>query len=62
VWRTASALAATFAVSHTDAEWRTLLTPDQFEVLRHAATERPFSSPLLHEERRGTFACARMCP
>jgi peptide-methionine (R)-S-oxide reductase len=58
VWRTASTLAATFAVTHTDAEWRKLLTPDQFEVLRHAATERPFSSPLLREERRGTFACA----
>ena len=35
-----------------------LLTPDQYAVLRHEATERPFSSPLLHEERRGTFACA----
>ena len=58
-WRTATAgAAATFEVTHTDAEWRKLLTKDQFEVLRHEATERPFSSPLLHEERRGTFACA----
>ena len=47
-----------FPVTRTDAEWRKLLTPDQFSVLRKAATERPFSSPLLHEERRGNFACA----
>jgi peptide-methionine (R)-S-oxide reductase len=47
-----------FEVTHTDAEWRKLLTPDQYAVLRHEATERPFTSPLLHEKRRGTFACA----
>jgi peptide-methionine (R)-S-oxide reductase len=47
-----------FEVTHTDAEWRKLLTADQYQVLRHEATERPFTSPLLHEKRRGTFACA----
>ena len=47
-----------FEVTHTDAEWRKLLTADQYAVLRHEATERPFTSPLLHEKRRGTFACA----
>jgi peptide-methionine (R)-S-oxide reductase len=47
-----------FEVTHTDAEWRKLLTPAQYAVLRQAATERPFSSPLDHEKRRGTFACA----
>ena len=47
-----------FAVSHTEAEWRKRLTPDQFAVLRHSGTERPFTSPLLEEHRRGTFACA----
>jgi peptide-methionine (R)-S-oxide reductase len=47
-----------FEVTHTDAEWRKLLTADQYAVLRHEATEPPFSSPLLHEKRRGTFACA----
>jgi peptide-methionine (R)-S-oxide reductase len=47
-----------FEVTHTDAEWRKLLTPDQFAVLRQESTERPFTSPLLHEKRRGTFACA----
>lgn len=50
--------ADTFAVTHGDAEWRKLLTPDQYAVLRQSATERPYSSPLLHEQRRGTFACA----
>jgi peptide-methionine (R)-S-oxide reductase len=47
-----------FTVTHTDAEWRKLLTADQFSVLRKSATERPFTSALLHEERRGNFACA----
>jgi peptide-methionine (R)-S-oxide reductase len=42
----------------SDAEWRATLTADQYAVLRQEGTERPFTSPLLHEERRGTFACA----
>ncbi len=54
----AAARAETFAVSHSDDEWRKLLTPDQFAVLRQSATERPYTSPLLHEKHRGTFACA----
>jgi peptide-methionine (R)-S-oxide reductase len=54
----ANATVETFAVTHTDEEWRKQLTPTQFAVLRQSATERPFSSPLLHEERRGTFTCA----
>ena len=52
------ARAAEFEVVHTDAEWRALLTPEQFAVLRESATEPPFTSPLLKEHRRGTFACA----
>jgi peptide-methionine (R)-S-oxide reductase len=55
-WR--SGFAAEDTVSHSDAEWRKLLTPDQYAVLRQAGTERPFTSPLLHEERDGVFACA----
>ena len=47
-----------FEVTHTQAEWRKLLTPEQFAVLRQSATERPFTSPLLNEHRRGLFACA----
>jgi peptide-methionine (R)-S-oxide reductase len=54
----APAGSGTFEVTRTDAEWRNLLTPDQFAVLRTSATERPFTSPLLHEERHGDFACA----
>jgi peptide-methionine (R)-S-oxide reductase len=46
------------AVARTDAEWRKLLTADQYAVLRQEGTERPFTSALLHEERAGTFACA----
>jgi peptide-methionine (R)-S-oxide reductase len=54
----AAADSETFEVAHTDAEWRKLLTPDEFAVLRMSAAERPFTSPLLHEKRRGNFACA----
>jgi peptide-methionine (R)-S-oxide reductase len=54
----AAKAAETFEVTHTDAEWKKLLSANQFAVLRLAATERPFSSPLDHEKREGTFACA----
>jgi peptide-methionine (R)-S-oxide reductase len=47
-----------YAVTHTDAEWHKLLSADQFAVLRQAGTERPFTSPLLEEHRKGVFACA----
>ena len=47
-----------FDVEHSQDEWRKLLTPEQFDVLRQAGTERPFTSPLLNEHRRGIFACA----
>jgi peptide-methionine (R)-S-oxide reductase len=49
---------AVFEVMHSDAEWRKRLTPDQYAVLRQEGTERPFTSPLLHEDRKGNFACA----
>jgi len=47
-----------FEVTHTDAEWRQLLTPNQYAVLRQQATEPPFSSPLDREKRGGIFSCA----
>jgi len=50
--------ARTFRVSYTDAEWRRRLTPAQYAVLREEGTERPFTSPLDREKRRGTFLCA----
>jgi peptide-methionine (R)-S-oxide reductase len=42
----------------TEAEWRALLTPAQFNVLRQHGTEYPYSSPLNGEKRAGVFACA----
>ena len=47
-----------FEVSHSPDEWRRILGPQRYAVLREAATERPFSSPLLNEHRKGTFVCA----
>jgi peptide-methionine (R)-S-oxide reductase len=47
-----------YEVTHTEAEWRRLLTPAQYEVLRLEGTERPYTSPLNKEKRPGTFACA----
>ena len=40
--RARGADAETFEVTHTAEEWKKLLTPNQFKVLREAATERPF--------------------
>jgi peptide-methionine (R)-S-oxide reductase len=58
LWRDDAAWAdETFAVTHSEAEWRSRLTPEQYAVLRESATERPFTSPLLDEHRRGTFGC-----
>jgi len=42
----------------TAAEWKKRLTPAQYGVLREEGTERAFTSPLDHEKRKGTFACA----
>jgi peptide-methionine (R)-S-oxide reductase len=41
----------------TDAQWRQRLPGESYQVLRHEATERPGSSPLLNEHRNGTFVC-----
>jgi peptide-methionine (R)-S-oxide reductase len=46
-----------FPVMHSDAEWRARLTGEQYAVLRQEGTERPFSSPLLEEHRKGVFGC-----
>jgi peptide-methionine (R)-S-oxide reductase len=47
-----------FEVTKTPEEWRKILTPAQYAVLREADTERPFTSPLNNEHRKGTFVCA----
>ncbi|MBV9883034.1 MAG: peptide-methionine (R)-S-oxide reductase, partial [Sphingomonadaceae bacterium] len=54
----ADAKAGDFPFRLTDAQWRQRLNPAQYATLRQAATERPFSSPLDHEHRRGIFHCA----
>ena len=53
-----AAAAGAFEVEKSDAEWRQFLSPAQYDVLRRQGTEPPFSSPLDHEKRKGTFACA----
>jgi len=53
-----AAPAGRFAVMHTPAQWQHMLGPKRYAVLREAATEPPFSSPLLKEHRKGTFVCA----
>ncbi len=57
-WRSIAAHAGNYEVTRSDDEWRKLLTPAQYNVLRQAGTERPFTSPLLKEHRKGIFACA----
>jgi peptide-methionine (R)-S-oxide reductase len=42
----------------TDSQWRARLEPAAYAVLRHAATERPYTSPLNDEHRAGVFSCA----
>jgi peptide-methionine (R)-S-oxide reductase len=53
-----AALPEVFPVMHTDAEWRSLLSPAAYDVLRRQGTESPFSSKLDFETRAGMYACA----
>lgn len=46
-----------FSVVHTDAEWRKILPPEAYAVLRQAGTEPPESSPLDHEFAVGRYDC-----
>ncbi|HUU66256.1 MAG TPA: peptide-methionine (R)-S-oxide reductase MsrB [Methyloceanibacter sp.] len=60
-WQGSEATAATegrFEVTKTPEEWRKILTPEQYAVLREEGTERAWSSPLNKEKREGVFACA----
>ena len=42
----------------TEAEWKEVLTPEQYHVLREKGTEAPFSGKLLHADANGTYVCA----
>ncbi len=48
----------TFEVTKTAEQWKRQLTPSQYNVLRNHGTERPGTSPLNQEKRKGVFACA----
>ena len=50
--------AGPFEIEKSDAEWRQSLSPAQYKVLRQHGTERPYTSPLNAEKRKGTFVCA----
>jgi len=47
----------TYAVTKTDTEWKTQLTKRQYYILREAGTERPFTSNLLDNKKKGTYIC-----
>ncbi|MCR2832419.1 peptide-methionine (R)-S-oxide reductase MsrB [Parerythrobacter lacustris] len=50
--------AKSWPVTRSNAEWKKRLTGNQYWILREAGTERPYSSPLDKEKRKGTFVCA----
>ena len=55
---TAADAAAPDKLKLPDAEWKKRLSPAAYDVLRHEGTERPGSSPLNAEKRKGTYHCA----
>lgn len=66
LWATTAGLSAVaadrsageFEVTRTEEEWKSILTPEQYRVLRRQGTERAGSSSLNWEKRKGTFHCA----
>ena len=47
----------TYSVDKTDDQWKAQLTPEEYSVLRKAATERPWTGELLDENREGVYKC-----
>ncbi|MEE9407784.1 MAG: peptide-methionine (R)-S-oxide reductase MsrB [Polaribacter sp.] len=47
-----------YKIVKTESEWKALLSPLQFNVLREAGTERPFTSSLNKNDKKGTYVCA----
>ena len=62
VWQnqksSATAAEGDFEITRTEDEWRAILTENQYLVLREEETERPYTSDLLKEKRKGTYHCA----
>ena len=56
--RAGAAVAQSFRVNHSDAEWRAKLSPAAYDVLRQQGTEAPQSSPLDHQFAAGRYMCA----
>lgn len=54
----AQAAAQIGKIMKSDDQWKNELSPEAYDVLRHEGTERPFTSPLNDEKRKGVFACA----
>ncbi|HEU4956092.1 MAG TPA: peptide-methionine (R)-S-oxide reductase MsrB [Sphingomicrobium sp.] len=55
---TSGRASAAFEIQYSQAEWRRRLGPARYHILREEGTERAFTSSLLKEKRKGTFACA----
>ena len=45
-------------VKKTEAEWKTILSPEEFRVLRKKGTEPPFTGKYVHQTAEGTYVCA----
>ena len=58
VWRVRAEARETFEVNLTDAEWKSASPRRSLRCCASRATETPGTSPLNHEKRAGTFACA----
>ena len=56
--RNSRAEEGSFEITKTPEEWKKILSPAAFAVMREEDTERPWTSALLDEHRKGTFNCA----
>src|SRR4051812_48741644 len=45
-------------ITHTEAEWRKLLSPEQYRVMREQGTERAFTGPYWNDHDKGVYRCA----